>query len=53
MAEILFRNNISIKDVEILKMREGTGGTMRLSFDTKEIAKKAKGLIEQVGFKTR
>lgn len=53
MAEILYRNNISIKDVEILKMREGTGGTMRLSFDTKEIAKKAKGLIEQVGFKTR
>lgn len=53
MSEILYKNNISIKDVEILKMREGTGGTMRLSFDTKEIAKKAKGLIEQVGFKTR
>jgi len=53
LAGILYQNNISIKDVEILKMREGTGGTMRLSFDTKEIAKKAKGLIEQVGFKTR
>jgi len=53
LTTILFQNNISIKDIELLKMREGTGGTIRLSFDSDAIATKAKSLIEGIGFKTR
>ena len=53
LTTVLFENKVSIKDIELLKMREGTGGTFRLSFDTEEIAKYAKSLIESVGFKTR
>jgi prephenate dehydrogenase len=53
MTSVLFQNNISIKDIELLKMREGTGGTIRLSFDNDAIATQAKTLIESIGFKTR
>ena len=27
----------NIKDIEILKIREGTGGTMRFSFENEEL----------------
>jgi prephenate dehydrogenase len=53
LSTLMFKNNINIKDVEILKIREGTGGTMRLSFENKEVAEKAQQLIEQAGFKTQ
>jgi prephenate dehydrogenase len=53
MTSVLFQNNISIKDIELLKMREGTGGTIRLSFDSDAIATEAKSLIESIGFRTR
>lgn len=53
LSTLMFKNNINIKDIEILKIREGTGGTMRFSFENKEIADIAKHLIEQAGFKTQ
>jgi prephenate dehydrogenase len=53
LSTVMFENNINIKDVEILKIREGTGGTMRFSFDNKATAKKARLLIEQAGFITQ
>lgn len=53
LTTILFQNNLSIKDIELLKIREGTGGTFRLSFDSEDIARHAKALIESIGFKTR
>jgi len=53
LTTILYQNGISIKDIELLKIREGTGGTFRLSFASEEIAAKAKGFIESIGFKTR
>jgi prephenate dehydrogenase len=46
----LFNNNINIKNMELLKIREGIGGTFRLSFDNKPDCKKAKQIIEQIGF---
>jgi len=46
----LFKENINIKDIELLKIREGTGGTFRLSFSSKEIAEKAKSLLADIGF---
>ncbi len=51
MTEILFKNSINIKDIELLKIREGTGGTFRLSFETNESAIKAKELLISSGFR--
>lgn len=50
ISSALFRNNINIKDMELLKIREGTGGTFRLAFSKKEEASKAKDIIKQEGF---
>lgn len=47
----LFESNINIKDIELLKIREGSGGTFRLSFTSEEIAKSAKAVLSEVGFK--
>lgn len=49
----LFDNRINIKDIELLKIREGTGGTFRLSFENQNIADEAKLLLENVGFKLK
>ncbi len=42
--------SINIKDIELLKVREGSGGMFRLSFDTEEIQDRASGILEQHGF---
>jgi prephenate dehydrogenase len=49
----LYEANINIKDIELLKIREGTGGTFRLSFATKGIAESAKLILSDLGFKFR
>ncbi len=49
----LFQAGLNIKDIELLKIREGTGGTFRISFESKEAADKAKNILEQSGFETR
>jgi prephenate dehydrogenase len=51
MTELLFRNSINIKDIELLKIREGTGGTFRISFETNSNAEKAKELLVKSGFR--
>ncbi len=53
LTTLLYKNNINIKDIELLKIREGTGGTFRISFDSEKNANKARLLIEQSGFATR
>ena len=52
ISTILFENNINIKDIELLKIREGTGGNFKFYFESESDAEKAKLLIEQVGFNT-
>lgn len=47
----LFEQNINIKDIELLKIREGNGGTFRISFESKLIAEKAKFHLSKLGFK--
>jgi len=42
--------DINIKDIELLKVREGTGGMFRLSFDTEQIQDRAAHILEQRGF---
>ncbi len=53
LTTLLFNNNINIKDLELLKIREGTGGTFRVSFESEEIAFKAKEIMEKSGFATK
>jgi len=53
LTTVLYENSINIKDIELLKIREGAGGTFRISFNTSETAEKAKRLIEKSGFATR
>ncbi len=50
-SSILSENNINIKDLELLKIREGSGGNFKLYFEKEVDAAKAKALLEQAGFK--
>ncbi len=43
----LYKANINIKDMELLKIREGRGGTFRLSFETKQDAELAKTVLKK------
>lgn len=47
---VLAKNKINIKDIEVLKVREGEGGTIRLSFDNEADRQKAVDLIREAGF---
>jgi prephenate dehydrogenase len=50
ISTALYEHNINIKDIELLKIREGTGGTFRLSFESKRDAQKAAQLLKNLGF---
>lgn len=53
LTTLLFNDGINIKDIELLKIREGTGGTFRISFDSEISSKKAQTLIEKSGFSVK
>ena len=53
LTTALFKNDINIKDMELLKIREGTGGTFRISFQSQKDADRAEKVIKEIGFKTR
>lgn len=53
LTTLLYEKQINIKDLELLKIREGTGGTFRISFENQETALRAKSLIEESGFATK
>lgn len=50
LTGILAKNSINIKDIELLKIREGTGGTFRLSFDSASGAAFAVRVLQKRGF---
>ncbi len=50
VATLLSEAGINIKDMELLKVREGTGGTFRLSFEDHPTATRASELLEKNGF---
>ncbi|MDP2362588.1 MAG: prephenate dehydrogenase/arogenate dehydrogenase family protein, partial [Ignavibacteria bacterium] len=50
ISTILFENNINIKDIELLKIREGTGGNFKFYFESESDAERAKQLIIDIGF---
>jgi prephenate dehydrogenase len=49
MANACARESINIKDIEVLKVRENEAGTIRLAFETKDIAARAVGLFKHLG----
>lgn len=52
ISTALFRENINIKDIELLKIREGMGGTFRLSFESEDDMQKARRILDREGFST-
>lgn len=44
---------INIKDIEVLKVREGEGGTLRLAFETEEDRANALQVLSRAGFEAR
>jgi len=46
----LLQNNLDIRDIELLKIREGTGGTFRISLRSETEADEAKTVLEREGF---
>lgn len=53
IASELSRNNINIKDIEVLKVREGEGGTLRLAFTREQEAIDAIALLGRIGYTAR
>ncbi len=47
LTAALFNAKINIKDIELLKIRDGRGGTFRLSFDSTHDAEKAKKVLRK------
>ncbi len=56
IAEIsttIAREKINIKDIEVLKVREGEAGTLRLAFESQEAADCAIALLQEKGITAR
>ena len=53
IATALFDKQINISDIELVKVREGQGGTFRLSFETHESAQKAIAVLRQKNFRVQ
>ncbi len=50
ISTLLFENKINIKDIELLKIREGTGGNFKFYFESRSDADNAKQLMLDAGF---
>ena len=48
-----FLNAAKQGDIEVVKVREGDAGTIRLSLESKESRLRAQQLLHQIGFTTR
>jgi prephenate dehydrogenase len=52
ISSLLYQHRINIKDMELLKVREGERGTFRLSFDTARISRQAISILRKAGYKS-
>lgn len=53
IAQTLSDSDINIKDIEVVKVREGEGGSLRLAFSTEAVARKAVRLLSAQDFSVR
>ena len=54
IAEVIeIIKTVNIKDIEILRVREGEGGTLRLAFENEEALAEAVRLLRNHGFQTQ
>ncbi len=53
LARLLGENGVNIADIEILRVREGDGGTIRLGVQSAEALEKAVSLLEAAGYPVR
>lgn len=53
ISGILYKEGVNIKDIEVVKVREGEGGTIKLGFESAAFAKSAVGLLNKSGFFAR
>jgi prephenate dehydrogenase len=53
LSRLLADKNINIKDIEVVKVREGEGGTIRLAFESSETSRKAIAVLVENGFSAR
>ena len=49
----LYKNNLNIKDIELLKVREGKGGNFRIAFSSQSDAELATKIISELGFEVK
>lgn len=52
LTTILYHNNINIKDIELLKIREGSGGNFRLYFESEEDCNNAYDILRKENLTT-
>ncbi len=53
IANLLAAENINIRDIEVLKVREDEGGTLRLSFESEQARTQAKKILQARGHSCR
>jgi len=53
ISALLAAESINIKDIEVLKVREGEGGTIRLAFESKQVANQAVSVLNSNNFQAR
>ena len=53
ITRALFDKRINISDIELMKIREGQGGTFRLSFETHEASQKAIAILRRKKFRVQ
>ncbi|MEW6750953.1 MAG: prephenate dehydrogenase [Candidatus Latescibacterota bacterium] len=53
IATALGRQGININDIEIMRVREGEGGTIRLGFDSDKAARTALEVLAGIGYQAR
>ena len=51
IAGPLAKNGINIKDIQVLKVRENEGGTIRLAFESQKARKQARTVLTSLGFR--
>ena len=53
VASRLSAEGINIEDIEVLKVREGEGGTIRMGFGQQEEAERSVDILRDAGYQVR